>query len=241
MKNIIKYELLNLLRETLMGSILMAIIASCFFVGSNYLADIVHSNIAMQKKIFFFAVSYSEILYITPYVLIQCFYKFKKNGNFLSYLALRYSLYKIWLIKSVILFILIYLIFISSLFVSYLALILLKVFGIIENIVFFESFIDLYGLLIAGPILGISSYSFFGGLFLLIKKDVGEATMLPGLFIVAISVGGIYILKNASIYSFVSQNVNFVVIILPLVLSFVFIFLPKIVFNFFPPEKIILE
>lgn len=241
MKNIIKYELLNLFRETLMGSILMSIIASCFLIGSNYLVDIFQSNIASHKKVFFFAVSYSETLYITPYLLIQCFYKFKNNGNFLTYLALRYSLYKIWLIKSAVLLILIYSIFISSLFVSVLALIVLKTFGFIENIVIFESFIDLYSLLVAGPILGISSCAFFGGLFLLIKKDVGEASILPGLFVIVISVAGIYLLKNKSIYLFVFQNINFILIVLPLVLSFIFILTPKIVFNIFTTEKLILE
>ena len=235
--------LLIVFRRTkhLMGSIIMVIIASCFLIGFNYLVDIFHTNLTTQKKVLFFAVSYSETLYITPSLLIQCFYKFKNNGNFMTYLALHYSLYKIWLIKSTVLFIMVYSIFISSLFISFLALIILKTFGSIESIVFIESFIDIYGLIITGPILGISSYAFFGGLFLLIRNDIGEATILPGLFVVAISVGGIYILKNRSIFSFVTQNINFVFIILPLFLSFIFILLPKIIFSFFTPEKIILE
>lgn len=241
MKNIIKYEILNLFRETLMSSIMMAIFASGFLIGFNYIVDIFHTNITAQKKILFFAIAYSETLYITSSTIIQCFYKFKKNGNFMTYLAFQYSLYKIWLIKSAVLFIMAYSIFISSLFISFLTLLFLKTFGFIEKFVFLQSFYDLYGVWIAGPILGISFYACFGGLFSLIKKDIAEATMLSVLFIVAINVGGIFLLKNRSIFSFVTQNINFVIIILPLVLSFIFILIPKIVFNFFPPEKIILE
>ena len=239
MKNLIKYELLNTYREMSTSIVLSIILVTAAMVSLLYILNITCFPTDAPYTVIKFIFSVITVFFIGTLFITQLFYYPKKNGIFLTYLALGFSLYKLWLQKSLILFVFLYAIFFLSFIFSILIITVLDIFGVFKNVVLFNSFLEILLFLISGPILGIAVSAFMEGMIFMLVKEMGSAIILPNMISIAAIAFAVYIFPRYIDFNIIIGNIFYVLLIISLGLPAIFVIIPYYIFKLKKVENII--
>lgn len=231
MKNIIKYELLNTFRDMNTSILISLILITASFVSSFYILSITYFPVDSQIVFIRFVISVIAVFFIGSMFITQLYYYPKINGVFLTYLALGFSLYKLWIIKSLVLLIILYSLFLISFIFSVFIVLFLTVTGISDNITIFGSYLELILFLILGPILGISISAFLEGMIFMLVKDIGSAKVLPNIITISVLVLAIYFLPKFIDFNFLYNNIFYILIVSCIGITVLLIFSPYLIFK----------
>lgn len=244
MKNITKFEIYNLIREIHMSMILSLIISTSILTVSFYLINLFQLQNDILKNIYMLVASFGVTFFICNTSIIHVYYNFKKNGNFITYLLSRFSVYKVWLIKTTAMFFVVYSLFLTATIFSIVVIIILKIFGSIESIIYFGNIYEIVMFFVLCPVFAVTSAAFFEGLFLLIISDIGEAVILPSVISMALFTIGIYFIRKISSFDFLMRELNdnyLASIGLFFLLCIIFMLIPALICRFVKIEKIIMR
>ncbi|MGC9365576.1 MAG: hypothetical protein ACP5FK_00845 [bacterium] len=239
MKNLIKYELLNTFREMNTSIVLSVILITASLVSLLYILGITYFPSDALYTVIKFMFSVMTVFFMGTMFITQLYYYPKKNGIYLTYIALGHSLYKLWLMKSLILFIFLYGIFFISFIFSVLIAAVLGFFGVFKNIVLFNSYLEILLFLISGPILGVAFSAFLEGMIFMLVKEMGSAIILPNIISIAAIVSTVYLLPKFIDINIITENILYVLIIISLGIPVLFVIFPYYIFKLKKVENFI--